>query len=120
MEINCKMKIIIPLVTSLLITVTFLAYQHDIDSGPYKAETYPVSTGYGYFIEKEGIILIKQDYIPAIEQKQAFISSQEAEKIASTQMEKIRRNENPAITVAELKDLKITIKRKFPEQFKEK
>lgn len=71
-------------------------------------EVYEYGTGYGYRIFSEEEILIQQNFIPALEDKRPFCDREEADRIASYVVQKIRQGSNPAISLSELRELKIS------------
>ena len=74
----------------------------------YSTAIHKVDTGFGYTIKYNDKILIKQDFIPAIQKKLSFCTEQDAQKIADVVKNKILKKENPSIFLAELQELKIS------------
>jgi len=73
------------------------------------ARVFKVEYGYGYSIfSKEGI-LIKQEFIPVLQEKKPFCSKNDAKNIADLVLEKLLNKKNPAITLIELEKLQIDI-----------
>jgi hypothetical protein len=67
----------------------------------------PVKTpfGWGYNIMADDKIYIHQDYMPAVPGKQGFKSSEDALLVGRRVIQKITRNELPAITEKDLQEL---------------
>ena len=76
-----------------------------------KVESVPLynSSGWGYEILVDHKIFIHQEYIPAIIGKKAFFSKEDAMKTAALVIEKLKRGKQPAITKADLTELKISL-----------
>ena len=70
---------------------------------------YEINNGYGYSISYNDKLLIKQDLIPAIQNNQAFCNFDDAQKVADLVKEKLKRKENPKISLIELKQLNIQL-----------
>lgn len=69
---------------------------------------YKVDDGWAYEIVHEGQIIIRQNYIPAIEGRKAFKDSLMAHKTASLIIHKIRKNiMPPSVSISELDSLGI-------------
>ena len=71
-----------------------------------------IDDGYGYQILNGGTLLIQQDYIPAINQRQAFRTRHDAEFVANLVRHKLIDGHNPIVTISELNDLYIVIIKK--------
>lgn len=72
-----------------------------------EVEVYTVNNGYGYLLNENGKVLIKQDFIPIISGKKAFCTSQDAKKTGDLVKQKIIDKKSPAITISELKQLNL-------------
>lgn len=70
---------------------------------------YKTNTGYGYSISYNNKLLIKQDYIPAIQNNLSFCNFQDAQRVANLVKEKLSNKENPKISLSELKQLHIKL-----------
>ncbi|WP_423818018.1 DUF4907 domain-containing protein [Salinimicrobium sp. TIG7-5_MAKvit] len=106
-------RIMIPLVCLILsITGTVGWSGNDVQKG-FNTEVYQVESGYGYLIAKNDLVLIRQEFIPAVSQKQPFSTSEEAEKVAQRVVSKLEKKENPGISVNELEEMAINYKSKF-------
>jgi len=74
---------------------------------PLHSEIFKAGDGYGYQIELEDKVLIKQEYIPILEGKRPFTTAQDAERTANKVISKILKKESPILTISELKELQI-------------
>lgn len=74
---------------------------------PLQSEIFKVGDGYGYQIELEDKVLIKQEYIPILEGNQPFTTVQDAERTANKVITKLLKKESPILTISELKELQI-------------
>lgn len=66
-----------------------------------------VKGGYGYVLSSNHKVLVKQKYIPAIQEKKVFCNVEDAKKVASLVKHKITTKKNPTISLEELKNLNI-------------
>jgi len=104
MILNLKKKFVIVIVPVLLFLLGVYLWRDSYSTGEFETRVYEVNNGYGYNIKtSNGQIIIKQDYIPAIQYKKAFNSREDAERVAFAIAEKLKRNENPKISISELK-----------------
>ena len=74
---------------------------------PLQSEIFPVGDGYGYQIDLEDRVLIKQEYIPILEGKRPFSTTEDAERTANKVISKLLKKESPILTISELKELQI-------------
>ncbi|MBC8768389.1 DUF4907 domain-containing protein [Arenibacter sp. BSSL-BM3] len=74
---------------------------------PLHSEIFKVSDGYGYQIELESRVLIKQEYIPILKGKRPFKTAEDAERTANKVISKLLKKESPILTISELKELQI-------------
>ena len=65
--------------------------------------------GYGYQIFNGDILMIHQDFIPALEGKRPFASSKDAKSVANLVKNKILAGQSPRVSLQELYDLDIVI-----------
>ena len=75
---------------------------------PLHSEIFKVGDGYGYQIELESRVLIKQEYIPILKGKKPFATSKDAKRTADKIIYKLQNKESPILTISELKELQIT------------
>ena len=73
----------------------------------YTVQIFPINSGYGYSIKVNDKIIIKQKYIPAIATIQEFCTAKEAKKVANLVLTKLKRKQNPSISLLELRKIKI-------------
>lgn len=74
---------------------------------PIDGSTFKTANGWGYSITVDNKLFIKQDKIPAIQGNKSFATEEDAAKVAELVIKKIAKNENPAVTIQELKQLGI-------------
>jgi len=101
-------KYLILIITALLAgSAVFFFVRRDHPSDKIFLEAIPVKTayGWGYNIMADDKIYIRQDYIPAVPGKQGFKSSRDALLVGNRVIQKITRNELPAITEKDLEEL---------------
>tara|TARA_R110001583_G_scaffold22784_3_gene85036 strand:+ start:6489 stop:6827 length:339 start_codon:yes stop_codon:yes gene_type:complete len=107
-----KVKYIISLLLILsAILIFFIVTKTTFNNNtePFKAAIYQTNTGFGYSISYNDILLIKQDYIPTIQNNQSFCSYQDAQNVANLVLEKLYKKVNPKISLLELKQLGIQL-----------
>ncbi len=93
----------------------FLVYKHHYkedekspdDQLPVQVLAYRTSSGWGYEIEVEGKVFIHQDNIPAVQGNKSFQSADDALKVGTLVLDKMKNNKKPVITVDELKAMGI-------------
>lgn len=94
----------------LTVCIIILSFSACEKPSSYTLEVIKTSSGYGYVISVAGKILIKQEHIPALHGASSFCSADDALKVAKTVQEKLKKGENPGITVKELTQLGIDFK----------
>ena len=92
-----------------LITLILIRMDFKTKASYYKSSVYKTDNGYGYSITYNGKVLIKQDYIPAIQNTQTFCTYDDALHVSNLVKEKLYKNKNPKISLLELKQLKICL-----------
>ncbi len=97
----------------LVFKIAFKSIRNEINP-PKPAETgYTLETfqtgenGWGYKICKDKKLIIKQDLIPAIENKVAFKSEADARKTGNFVIEKLKKNQLPTLSRSDLEELDI-------------
>ncbi|MEH6408425.1 MAG: DUF4907 domain-containing protein [Leeuwenhoekiella sp.] len=100
-------------VIGLAVVVIILAFSAFNYFKPSKngldTHVFKTQTGYGYDITDHGKTIIKQRYIPALNEQIAFCNPKDAEKIGDRVVEKILLKVNPAISMKELQDAGISL-----------
>lgn len=100
----------------LLSIIAFCAYQAlfnfsnpNMSKGsiPLRSEVVEVEAGYGYLIWAGEKLLVKQEFIPAINGKVPFQSYADAKKVAVLVAFKFKNRTNPEVSVEELSRLNI-------------
>jgi hypothetical protein len=106
-----RRKIILVLVVALVLTSGLYMANSDIfeTSNPYKTEVFTVENGFGYQINYNSKLLIKQEYIPAVQLNKTFCTEQDANSVAQLVSEKLYNKENPQITLENLNQLNIAL-----------
>lgn len=96
--------------------VAFLVFtkhneQRNIKNQQYSINLFCIESGegYGYDIFQNNRIIIHQDIIPAITKNKPFENLQDAKKVGTLVIEKLRNKQKPYVSLEELKDLKIAI-----------
>ena len=101
--------IIIVLLFSLLF-FTIRNYNNDNKNDSYfKIEIHKVKNGYGYSLSSYDKILIKQDFIPALQKKYPFCTFEDAYNVATLVKERFVKNQNPKIILIDLENLNVGI-----------
>ncbi len=104
------------LITAVLISVStvFLLFNNykkkEIsDITVINISIHEVDNGYGYSISSKNKVIIRQNFIPVLETKQAFSSISDAQSVANLVKNRIESNKNPKITKKDLDLLEISI-----------
>ena len=74
---------------------------------PIDGSTFKTDNGWGYTITVNNKLFIKQTEIPAIEGNKVFTTEEDAAKVAQLVINKIAKNESPAVKKKELQELGI-------------
>ncbi len=92
---------------ALSLGINYIFFQEQDENSDLQVQIYQSGIGYGYRIFSEEDILIQQDYIPASENNQPFCDWEQADRVASIVLKKIKSGLNPAVSFSELKELEI-------------
>ncbi|WP_372755223.1 DUF4907 domain-containing protein [Mariniflexile sp.] len=76
---------------------------------PFETTVFETGSGYGYSISYKNKLLIKQDYIPTIQNNQSFCSYHDAKTVANLVTEKLIIRVNPRVSLSELQQLGIKL-----------
>ncbi|MFV0564554.1 MAG: DUF4907 domain-containing protein [Flavobacteriaceae bacterium] len=106
MKVKTKKIVCAVLIIGIGTLITFNSYSN---ASTLKTDVIQVEGGFGYTVSYRGKSLIKQEHIPAIESQMAFFKAADAQKVGNLVAEKIKRKENPKVTLEELKQLKIQL-----------
>jgi Domain of unknown function (DUF4907) len=107
-------KIFIPAgmlsIALLIIGFSFKSYKKN-DDKMLRVESIPIqtSTGWGYDILVNHKIYIHQEFIPAIEGKESFVSKDDALKASEVAIKKLIKGKPPIINKQELDSLNISL-----------
>lgn len=72
-----------------------------------RLEPYEVDTGWGYRVYVNDRRFINQDQVPAVSGRHVFASKEEAIRVGELVVEKIKQQELPYVTIAELQALHV-------------
>lgn len=102
------MKLYKFLVQAILSVVAICLLFYFLVPSSLHVEVHEVGNGYGYSVIKKNKTLIKQDFIPVIQQHKTFCTFEEAQSIGNLIKQKIKDNVSPRITLGELKENNIS------------
>lgn len=88
--------------------INHVFFSSKVENGNLELQTYEYGSGYGYRIFLGEDVLIQQDHIPSLEHNRTFCSRGQAERVALVVLQKLQHGANPAISLSELKKLKIS------------
>ncbi len=77
---------------------------------PLTVTVFKIENGFGYSINRNDKILIKQAYIPTLQENKTFCTRSDAQKTADLVVDKLLNKKSPAITINELEMLQIDFK----------
>ena len=103
-RVNVFTIIFLILITCYVFFTTSLFIKND---DPITTSTHKINTGYGYTLSIDNKIVIKQDFIPSIQNIQPFCTSDEAQKVANLVKDKLIKKEHPSVKLCELEQLNI-------------
>lgn len=75
----------------------------------YEVKSFPVNNGWGYTIEINNKIIIKQTVIPTVSAKRNFNNEADALKVGNWVLKRIKQNLSPTVTKKDLILLEISI-----------
>jgi hypothetical protein len=104
-KMRAGFKMLIPAFSVLLLCSCSTHKDADI-----RGEVYKSDNGYGYYIFAKNKLLVKQDFIPALQGEKKFCDSTDAAKVSRLVIHKINSKKMPAITIKELDSLNIKTK----------
>jgi hypothetical protein len=90
------------LVVLLSVSILGCKTQKD-DSSGIKLKSFQTEKGWGYSISIQNKQCIYQPFIPILEAQKGFSSKESAEKIGQLVVDRLKNNQSPAITSADLK-----------------
>ncbi|GHC46825.1 DUF4907 domain-containing protein [Ulvibacter litoralis] len=93
---------------SFLLVATISLLFYFLIPSEVNVAVHPVGDGYGYSVSVKNKTVIKQDFIPAIQEQKAFCTFEDAQTIGTLIKRKIEKKENPSITLSELKENNIS------------
>ncbi|ADV50750.1 hypothetical protein Celal_3486 [Cellulophaga algicola DSM 14237] len=106
---NLDKTITLAAFTIALITIVMVIMNY-MDSKPIlDSEVFTVEGGFGYQIQAEDKIIIKQEYIPAIQGAVPFNTKNDAWLVSNLVINKLLNKENPVVTLNDLENLNIKV-----------
>lgn len=104
-------KIVLLSVSIILFFFGVVKYNNQSNKNTFglQAETIKIEEGYGYQITNNNIVLIRQEYVPAIQGKKVFLNTRDAKRVANLVMCKLTNKENPVVHIEELDSLNIAL-----------
>lgn len=99
-----KRKIGFSIIIVLNVLIILLAKNRE---EPLSKKTFHVDDGFGYVITSGDKILIKQSYIPAIQESKPFYSKEDANKVANLVIDKLNNKTSPTVSLKDLTILNI-------------
>ncbi len=108
------MKFFLNIGMLVLVGLTFFglmkfAPEQILDTPSFETTIIVVEDGYGYQVSKNNKLIIRQEYIPAINTKQAFGTIKDAQLLADLVVYKLKKGRSPVVASSELDDLNIVI-----------
>ena len=104
-------KLILVLIIAFVVYgLALVFYTPPKKSADLQIVVYQIDDGFGYQISHRDKILIKQDHIPAIEEKKVFYSQKDAEQVALLVKSRLDQGESPLINIKDLKTMDIQLK----------
>jgi hypothetical protein len=95
---------IIAVITIFVVVVSFVTNSPQLDS-----KTFAVQGGFGYQIQVKDKIIIKQEYIPAVQGEIPFNSERDAQLVSKLVINKLLKKEDPVVTLNDLEKLNIEV-----------
>ncbi len=108
-KVNIKTIFLVLGAFLLCFAATKMILKLEGDGARLQSKVFRVDHGYGYEIYSGTKLLIKQDFIPAIEHKVPFRTFKEAKRVANLVSQKLLNYESPEISAKELDNLNIAI-----------
>lgn len=71
------------------------------------SEVFVYEDGYGYMIKTGDRVLIKQYYIPAVQEELSFTSDNDAKLVSILVLSRLLKKESPVVTIEDLNTLNI-------------
>lgn len=88
----------------LLLLAVFLFNSCSNKQSAYTIKSFETENGWGYSIFVNDKLLIRQQYIPSIQEQKPFNSEQDALKIGAFVIEKLKQHQIPSLTTSEIKN----------------
>jgi len=109
MKIVTNKKIYIPLLLLVAVVSVVLFYYKHQDKHAYQIEVVKVEpNGYGYKILKGKQTVVYQPFVPALGNKQTFLSEEDATKVAQLVRDHFEAGENPSISKDDIRRLQLS------------
>jgi len=94
----------------LLLVVFYMMYRYfeePVNRAQLYAQVFEVDSGFGYIIQNDGKILIRQENIPVIPEYRRFCTRNDARKVSEMVLKKLQKKQSPTISIEDLKKLEI-------------
>ncbi len=88
----------------LLVILTIAVYYYE-SASVYAYHVYEYQDGYGYCIKRNRKVLIQQDFVPTRTGYRPFEQKKYATKAAQLVIAKLKKNETPALSAAEVNSI---------------
>ena len=75
-----------------------------------KISIHEVKNGFGYSLSAHDKLMIKQDYIPALQKKHAFCTFKDAFDVAKLVKNKLLEKQSPTVSMSELESVGVDFK----------
>ncbi|MFI8605757.1 DUF4907 domain-containing protein [Cellulophaga baltica] len=106
---NLDKTITLAAFTISLIAISMVIMNYLNTTPALDSEVFTVKGGFGYQIQAKDRIIIKQEYIPAVQGAVPFTSEKDAQLVSSLVINKLLHNESPVITLNDLENLNIEV-----------
>lgn len=101
-----RLKIILCAIYVVLISFLLRIHLNQTNqSGKYNVSTFESDNGWGYQIKKGGKVFIFQPYMPCVAGSKPFPDEESALKTGNVVLLKVNGNEDPTITIEELRKI---------------
>ncbi|WP_400072269.1 DUF4907 domain-containing protein [Zobellia russellii] len=103
-----KIHFLLAILTVVVVYITLNYRAVETKGARPRLETIAVGKGYGYQILYKEKVLVKQDFIPAVQGDRIFVSKKEAKRVGNEVLRRIIKGEAPFVTISQLRDLNIS------------
>ena len=103
-----KIHFLLAILTVVVVYITLNYRAVETKGARPRLETIVVGKGYGYQILYKDKVLVKQEFIPAVQGDRTFVSKKEAKRVGDEVLRRIIKGEAPFVTISQLRDLNIS------------